>query len=69
MAFWRKKEEEFEKMAELVEQKPGINSAEIAQELGLSKSTVLRRLPSLEEAGILLSEDNNGGLRLFSKRE
>ena len=52
MAFWRKKaNQEFREMA-----------AQLAAQLGVPTSTVTRRLPSLEEAGILLYEDEQGRL-------
>ena len=68
MAFWRKKEEDFEEMVEQIEQKPGISAAALARQLGVPTSTVTRRLPSLDEAGILLWEDDKGGLWPFGKQ-
>ena len=35
MAFWSKKEAEFEEMAELIEEKPGISAGELARRLGV----------------------------------
>ena len=67
MAFWRKKEDEFEAMVELIEQQPGISARDLAQQLGVAPSTVTRRLPSIDEAGILLAEDEKGGLWPFGK--
>ncbi len=67
MAFWHKKEEDFGDMVELIEQQPGISARELARQLGVSASTITRRLPSLDEAGILLTEDNKGGLWPFGK--
>jgi len=67
MAFWRKKEDEFSEMVELIEQQPGISARELARQLGVSASTITRRLPSMDEAGILLAEDNKGGLWPFGK--
>jgi uncharacterized membrane protein len=65
MAFWQKKRDEREAMDQLIRQHPGIRPAELARQLGVSRSTILRRLPSLEEAGHLLSEDEQGGLYPF----
>jgi len=65
MAFWFKKRSDFEEMFELIQQHPGVRPAELARMLGVSRSTVLRRLPGLEEAGYLLYEDRSGGLWLF----
>jgi Mn-dependent DtxR family transcriptional regulator len=69
MAFWSKKEPEFEEMAELIEEQPGISASEVARQLGVSTSTVTRRLPSMDEAGILLFEDETGGLWPFGKHK
>ena len=65
MSFWHKKEFEFEEVQQIIEQHPGISIRELACQLGVAASTILRRLPSLEEAGILLSEDDEGGLWPF----
>ena len=69
MAFWSKKEPEFEDMAALIEQEPGISASELARRLEVPTSTVTRRLPSLDEAGMLLREDEKGGLWPFGKRK
>ncbi len=68
MAFWRKKEKEFEELDRVIREQPGIRPAELARRLGVSRSTVMRRLPSLEEAGYLYSEDERGGLWPFKRR-
>lgn len=67
MSFWRKKEEEFEEVQQLIEQQPGISIRELARQLGVAPSTIARRLPSMEEAGILLAEDDDGGLWPFDE--
>ncbi len=69
MPFWSKKHAEFEEMDQVIEQQPGIRPAEIARELSVSRSTITRRLPSLEEAGYLYSEDERGGLWPFGKQK
>lgn len=69
MAFWNKKEPEFEEMADVIKGEPGISASELARRLGVSTSTVTRRLPSMDEAGILLFEDEKGGLWPFGKRK
>ena len=69
MSFWRKKEEDFEEMVELIEEQPGISASELARRLGVPTSTVTRRLPSLDEAGVLLAEDDRGGLWPFGKHK
>jgi len=68
MAFWFKKKTDFDEMFELIQRRPGMRPAELARMLGVSRSTVLRRLPSLEEAGYLLYEDRSGGLWPFSEK-
>jgi len=69
MSAWGKKEPEYKELAEMVAQTPGISARELARQLGVSASTVTRRLPSLEEAGILLTEDNEGRLWPFGKHK
>ncbi|HHY56486.1 MAG TPA: winged helix-turn-helix domain-containing protein [Chloroflexi bacterium] len=69
MAFWQKKVDEYSDMVELIEQQPGITARELARQLDVSPSTITRRLPSLDEAGILLAEDDKGGLWPFGKRK
>jgi predicted transcriptional regulator len=67
MAFWNKKQDDFETMDSLIQQQPGISQAQIAQQLEVQRSTVSRRLPSMEEAGFLYYEDDVGGLWPFKK--
>lgn len=67
MAFWQKKADEYSDMVELIERQPGISARELARQLDVSPSTITRRLPSLDEAGILLAEDDKGGLWPFRK--
>jgi len=45
-----------------VSRTPGARPAQIARQLGIARSTVTRALPSLERAGLLLSEDRRGRL-------
>ncbi|MCL4833559.1 MAG: winged helix-turn-helix transcriptional regulator [Caldilineaceae bacterium] len=51
----------------LIEEHPGLNPTELAEQLGVASSTIQRRLPSLEEAGLLLHEDERGGLWPFAR--
>ncbi len=67
MAFWKRKHTELEETVRIIEENPGIRPAELARRLGVSRSTVTRRLPSLEEAGYLLYEDEQGGLYRYHK--
>jgi DNA-binding IclR family transcriptional regulator len=67
MAFWSKKEPEFDEVNKLIQQKPGIRPADLARETGTARSTISRRLASMEEAGYLYSEDEEGKLWPFNK--
>ncbi len=67
MAFWNRKRAEYEAMAALIEAQPGIRPGELAAKLGVGRSTVLRRMPSLEDAGILLAEDEQGRLFMYER--
>ena len=51
-----------------VQQEPGIRPGRIAQKLGISRSSVTRALPALDEMGILLSEDRRGRLWPWGKK-
>lgn len=44
-----------------------LTQAQIAQRLGVPRSTVLRDLADLEDQGVRLDEDGGGRLRLFRK--
>jgi DNA-binding MarR family transcriptional regulator len=68
MAFWRKKEPDYVKMDRIIHTRPGITAAELARELGVARSTITRRLPSMEEAGYLYSEDEKERLWPFDRR-
>jgi len=50
-----------------VRQHPGRRAGFIARLLGLNRSEVTRSLPALEERGLFLCEDDQGGLWLFQK--
>jgi DNA-binding IclR family transcriptional regulator len=68
MPFWRRKQTEFDEMDHAIQEQPGIMPAELARKMGVSRSTVSRRLPSMEEAGYLYSEDDRGGLWPFRRK-
>jgi DNA-binding IclR family transcriptional regulator len=67
MGFWNTKQTEYEEMNRIIRENPGIRPAELARRLDVARSTVQRRLPSLEEAGFLYSEDERGGLYPFKR--
>ena len=58
-----------EMIAQAVQSNPGKRAGYIAQRLGLSRSSVTRALPSLEEAGVLLAEDGHGRLFYVGRRK
>ena len=58
-----------EMIAQAVQRNPGKRAGYIAQRLGLSRSSVTRALPSLEETGILLAEDSHGRLFYVGRRK
>jgi len=58
-----------EMIAQAVQSNPGKRVGYIAQRLGLSRSSVMRSLPALEEAGILLAEDGRGRLFYVGRRK
>lgn len=68
MSFWRKKEDIFEQMAQLLIKQPGLTPSDLAKIMKVPVSTITRRLPGMEDAGILLSEDQRGGLWPFGRR-
>ena len=58
-----------EMIAQAVQSNPGKRVGFIARKLGLYRSSVTRALPALEEAGILLAEDDHGRLFYVGRRE
>ena len=50
-----------------IEENPGEKAGFLARLLGLHRSEVMRALPVLEEKGLLVSEDEQGGLWSFIK--
>jgi DNA-binding IclR family transcriptional regulator len=53
---------------ETIDRHPGRRAGHVARDLSLSRSTVTRTLPSLEEEGYLLCEDDSGRLWTFVRR-
>jgi Mn-dependent DtxR family transcriptional regulator len=62
-------EKKLEVIFEKVEKNPGKKAGFIARLLGLDRSDVTRSLPSLEEKGLFIYEDDEGGLFPFIKRK
>ena len=60
------KVDRLEQEVELLEEE-ALLPAQIAERLGVPRSTVMRDLPELEERGVLLQEDEDGRLSLFGR--
>lgn len=56
-----------EKIYRKIEEHLGKKAGFIARLLGLNRSEITRSLPTLEEKGLYLSEDEKGGLWTFKK--
>ena len=67
MAFWRKSEPNYEQIQQILQQDPGLSVRELARRVDMAPSTILRCLPGMEEAGYLISEDDNGRLWPFER--
>ena len=52
-----------------IEAHPGKRPGFIARLLGINRSEVIRALPSLQDKGLLVSEDDKGGLWPFKKNK
>jgi DNA-binding IclR family transcriptional regulator len=57
-----------EKIYRKIEKHPGRKPGFIARLLGLNRSEVTRSLPTLEDRGLYLIEDDKGGLWPFRKK-
>jgi len=60
-------EKKLEEIYEKVGEYPGKKAGFIARLLGLNRSEVTRSLPALDDKGLLIFEDENGGLYPLSK--
>jgi len=65
----RTEEKKLEKIYEKVEENPGKKAGFIARLLGLNRSDVTRSLPALESKGLLIYEDEEGGLYPHQKKQ
>lgn len=61
-------DEKLKEIYNAVEENPGKKPGFIAQLLGLHRSEVTRSLPSMEEKGLLIYEDEEGGLHPFDSQ-
>jgi Mn-dependent DtxR family transcriptional regulator len=60
-------DEKVESIYNRVQENPGKKAGFIARLLGLNRSEVTRSLPALNDKGLLLYEDEKGGLWPFKK--
>ena len=51
-----------------IEEHPGKKAGFLARLLGINRSEITRALPSLQDKGLLVSEDDKGGLWPFKKK-
>lgn len=56
-----------EEIYHTIEKNPGKKAGFLARLLGLNRSEITRALPSLQDKGLLVSEDDKGGLWPFKK--
>ncbi len=63
----QQKKERLEEIYYAIEERPGKRAGFIARLLGLNRSEVARALPALQDEGLLLSEDEQGGLWPFRR--
>lgn len=61
-------DEKLENIYNMVEEHPGKKAGFIARLLGLNHSEVTRALPALDEKGLLIYEDEEGGLHPFKNQ-
>lgn len=62
-------DKKLESIYNTVQEHPGKKAGFIARLLGLNRSEVTRSLPTLEDRGLHLSEDDKGGLWPFKKSQ
>lgn len=61
--------ERLESIYDSIEDNPGERPGFFARALNMPRSSVTRSLPTMEEEGYLLSEDDNGGLWPFRRKK
>jgi hypothetical protein len=60
--------ERLEAIYATIEQNPGQRPGFLARLLGWNRSEISRRLPAMDEKGYLVSEDEDGGLWPFCRK-
>jgi Mn-dependent DtxR family transcriptional regulator len=61
-------QQKVEKIYDKIQENPGKKPGVIARILGVNRSEVTRSLPVMEEKGLLVSEDEKGGLWPYRKK-
>jgi predicted DNA-binding transcriptional regulator YafY len=69
MSHWQKKEVDFAEMHQALQQNRGLSIRELARHFSVAPSTILRRLPGMDEAGYPLYEDEQGKLYPFDDKQ
>lgn len=62
---WQRNNEEYSHIAETIANNPGVKPGRLAALIGVHRQEIYNRLPSIEASGILLWEDEKGGLHIF----
>jgi Mn-dependent DtxR family transcriptional regulator len=62
-------DEKVKSIYNMIEEHPGKKAGFLARLLGINRSEVTRALPSLQDKGLLVSEDEKGGLWPFKKTQ
>lgn len=61
------KDEKAKQIYRKIEEHPGKKAGFFARLLGIHRSDITRALPALQDKGLLISEDDKGGLWPFKK--
>ena len=63
------KNKELQNIYKTIDKNPGQRAGFIARILGLPRSQITRSLPTMQESGYLLSEDEKGRLWAFRRKK
>ncbi len=61
-------EQRLDAIEQAIRNNPGQKPGRLARLLGFDNKTVMRALPQLEDRGVLLVEDESGGLSFMGRR-
>lgn len=65
----QQKQNRLKSLASEIQSSPDLTQAELARRLRVHRSSIGKDLVTLEQQGVLLSEDDSGRLRLFRRRK